>query len=165
MDLRFLRFYGLFGVLVVFWLYGFFSHILASKLRGHYQYYGISGNSRMLKVFYYQVMRMVHKWLNRRSQRNRWNWERYLNYLRSYPLPLPYIVHKFYWPSTVLWSMLKSRMREIFMSGSVRGVEALSYGRILWHSSIEREEQQGIQSMPMWKNHITSTRPEQQGGK
>ena len=50
--------------------------ILAAKLRGHYQYYGISGNSRMLKVFYYQVMRMVHKWLNRRSQRNRWNWER-----------------------------------------------------------------------------------------
>jgi group II intron reverse transcriptase/maturase len=45
--------------------------MLASKLRGHYQYYGVSGNSRMLKVFHYQVMRMVHKWLNRRSQRNR----------------------------------------------------------------------------------------------
>jgi len=70
--------------------------ILASKLRGHYQYYGISGNSKMLKMFYYQVMRMVHKWLNRRSQRNRWNWDRYLNYLRNYPLPLPHIVHKFY---------------------------------------------------------------------
>jgi RNA-directed DNA polymerase len=70
--------------------------MLASKLRGHYQYYGVSGNSKMLKVFYYQVMRMVHKWLNRRSQRNRWNWERYLNYLRNYPLPLPHIVHKFY---------------------------------------------------------------------
>ena len=27
-------------------------------------------NSRMLKIFYYQVMGMVHKWLNRRSQRN-----------------------------------------------------------------------------------------------
>ena len=70
--------------------------ILASKPSGHYQYYGISGNSRMLKVFYYQVMRMVHKWLNRRSQRNRWSWERYLNYLRKYPLLLPHIVHKFY---------------------------------------------------------------------
>ena len=70
--------------------------ILASKLRGHYQYYGVSGNSKMLKVYYYQVMRMVHKWLNRRSQRNRWNWERYLSYLRNYPLLLPHIVHKFY---------------------------------------------------------------------
>jgi len=70
--------------------------ILASKMRGHYQYYGVSGNSKMLKVYYYEVMRMVHKWLNRRSQRNRWNWERYLNYLRNYPLPFPHIVHKFY---------------------------------------------------------------------
>ena len=70
--------------------------MLASKMRGHYQYYGVSGNSKMLKVFYYQVMRMVHKWLNRRSQRNLWNWERYLNYLRNYPLPFPHIVHKFY---------------------------------------------------------------------
>ena len=70
--------------------------ILASKLRGHYQYYGISGNSRMLKVFYYQVMRMVHKWLNRRSQRNRWNWERFTEYLGHYPLQLPHIAHKLY---------------------------------------------------------------------
>jgi group II intron reverse transcriptase/maturase len=70
--------------------------ILASKMRGHYQYYGVSGNSRSLKMFYYRVMRMVHKWLNRRSQRNRWSWERFLNYLRSYPLPVPHIVHKFY---------------------------------------------------------------------
>ena len=74
----------------VWWL------ILASKMRGHYQYYGVSGNSKMLKIFYYQVMRMVHKWLNRRSQRNRWNWACYLDYLRNYPLPLPHIVHKFY---------------------------------------------------------------------
>jgi RNA-directed DNA polymerase len=70
--------------------------ILASKLRGHYQYYGISGNSRMLKMFYYQVMRMVHKWLNRRSQRNQWSWEGFIEYLKHYPLPVPHIVHKFY---------------------------------------------------------------------
>ena len=69
---------------------------LASKLRGHYQYYGISGNSRMLKVFYYRVVRMVHKWLNRRSQRNRWSWECFTEYLKHYPLPVPHIVHKFY---------------------------------------------------------------------
>jgi RNA-directed DNA polymerase len=70
--------------------------ILASKLRGHYQYYGVSGNSRMLKMFYYRVMRLLHKWLNRRSQRNRWNWERFTEYLKHYPLPLPHISHKFY---------------------------------------------------------------------
>jgi group II intron reverse transcriptase/maturase len=70
--------------------------MLASKLRGHYQCYGVSGNSRIMKMFYYQVMRMVHKWLNRRSQRNQWNWERFAEYLKHYPLPQPYIVHKFY---------------------------------------------------------------------
>jgi len=70
--------------------------ILASKLRGHYQYYGVSGNSRMLKIFRYQVMRMLHKWLNRRSQRNQWSWERFTEYLEHYPLPQPHIVHKFY---------------------------------------------------------------------
>ncbi len=70
--------------------------ILASKLRGHYQYYGISGNSRMLKIFNYQVIRMVHKWLNRRSQRNRWSWKRFTEYLKHYPLPEPHIMHKFY---------------------------------------------------------------------
>ena len=70
--------------------------ILASKLRGHYQYYGVSGNSRMLKVFRYKVMRMLHNWLNRRSQRNQWSWERFTEYLEHYPLPLPHIVHKFY---------------------------------------------------------------------
>ena len=87
------------------------------------------------------------------------HWERFTEYLGHYPLPLPHIAHKLDWPSTVLWSMLKSRMREILKSGSVRGVEVLLYGRILWHSSIEREEQQGIQSMPAQKVHITSTRP------
>jgi hypothetical protein len=50
----------------------------------------------MLKVFYYQVMRMVHKWLNRRSRRNQWSWERFTEYLEHYPLPLPHIVYKFY---------------------------------------------------------------------
>ncbi len=70
--------------------------ILASKLRGHYQYYGVSGNSRMLKIFRYQVMRMLHKWLNRRSQRNQWSWERFTEYLEHYPLPQSHIVHKFY---------------------------------------------------------------------
>ena len=70
--------------------------ILASKLRGHYQYYSVSGNSRILKVFRYQVMQMLHKWLNRRSQRNQWSWKRFTGYLEHYPLPQPHIVHKFY---------------------------------------------------------------------
>jgi len=48
---------------------------------------------------------------------------------------------------------------EILMSGSMRSVDVLSNGRILWHSSIEREEKPGIQIMPKWESYIRATRP------
>lgn len=64
---------------------------LAAKLRGHYGYYGVSGNSRMLKNFGYVTIRAVHKWLNRRSQRKSFTWEQLNAYLTHYPLPRPRI--------------------------------------------------------------------------
>ena len=42
---------------------------LTEKLRGHYQYYGITGNSKALKYFYREVEKSWHYWLGRRSQR------------------------------------------------------------------------------------------------
>ncbi len=42
--------------------------ILAAKLRGHIQYYGVSENYASVAAFYKQTIRMVRKWLNRRSQ-------------------------------------------------------------------------------------------------
>jgi len=69
--------------------------VLQAKLRGHYQYYGVSGNMRSLSRFYYQTIRIVFKWLNRRSQRKSFSWESFLKYLESYPLPLPRIVQNF----------------------------------------------------------------------
>ena len=38
-------------------------------------------------------------------------------------------------------------------------INVIPHGRILWHSPIEREENQRIQSMPAQKVHIMSTRP------
>lgn len=73
--------------------------ILAMKLRGHYQYYGVSGNSRMLGKFGYVTIRAVYKWLNRRSQCRSFTWERLNAYLARYPLPRPRIVHHWYRPS------------------------------------------------------------------
>ena len=70
--------------------------ILCAKLRGHYQYYGVSGNSSSLRRYYQLMLRLVMKWLNRRSQRKSFNWERFQRYLNHYPLPLPRIVHNFY---------------------------------------------------------------------
>ena len=75
---------------------------LRVKLRGHYQYYGVSGNMRSLQRFYWLTVRMVYKWLNRRSQRQSFNWERFQNYLEHYPLPKPRVVHNLFTLSPVV---------------------------------------------------------------
>lgn len=69
---------------------------LIAKLRGHFQYYGVSENYRCIKRFYVHVIKLVHKWMNRRSQKRKMNWERFNAYLEHYPLPRPKIVHSFY---------------------------------------------------------------------
>ena len=76
--------------------------ILAAKLGGHYQYYGVSGNMRAVRRYYYVIKRLTYKWLNRRSQRNSFNWENFEEYLKRYPLPKPRIVHNMYTLSPVL---------------------------------------------------------------
>jgi len=70
--------------------------ILQAKLRGHIQYYGVSENYNGVVRFYKFTIRMVHKWLNRRSQKRKMNWEKFTKYLNHYPLPKPRIVHNFY---------------------------------------------------------------------
>lgn len=71
---------------------------LVAKLRGHYQYYGITGNGRALRGFYEWVCRVWHRWLNRRSQRNNMTWERFAALLHHYVLPQPVVVHSIYRP-------------------------------------------------------------------
>ena len=65
---------------------------LTRRLRGHYNYFGVSGNHRSLRQLHGRVTRAWHTWLNRRSQRARLTWERYRDLLRDYPLPVPRIV-------------------------------------------------------------------------
>jgi RNA-directed DNA polymerase len=64
---------------------------LVRKLRGHYEYFGISGNSRALTRFRHAVEEAWRKWLNRRSQRARMTWQRMAKLLERYPLPLPHM--------------------------------------------------------------------------
>jgi len=66
---------------------------LASKLRGHYGYYGITGNSYALGKFQRQVTRCWRRWLDRRSQHHRMPWERFNKLLAAYPLPPARCVH------------------------------------------------------------------------
>ena len=75
--------------------------VLCAKLRGHYQYYGVSGNIHSLTQFYNSVERMTFKWLNDRCQCKSFNWEGFRRYREHYPLPRPRIVHNFYTLSPV----------------------------------------------------------------
>lgn len=70
--------------------------VLKAKLSGHYNYFGISGNYRCIEQFYRQVLMMVFKWINRRSQKRSMNSEMYLRYLKYNPLPQPRICYSLY---------------------------------------------------------------------
>jgi group II intron reverse transcriptase/maturase len=65
---------------------------LARRVRGHYNYFGVSGNYRSLLLFEAAVQKAWYKWLCRRSQRRRLWWSRYSKLLRSsWRLPSPRI--------------------------------------------------------------------------
>jgi RNA-directed DNA polymerase len=66
---------------------------LVAKVRGHYNYFGITGNSRALGRFLHEVKRVWRKWLHRRSNRARMTWERFKLLYSRYPLPWPIVVH------------------------------------------------------------------------
>ncbi|MDO8661982.1 MAG: group II intron reverse transcriptase/maturase [Candidatus Omnitrophota bacterium] len=69
---------------------------LVSKLRGHYQYYGVSENLRRLQEFYHHIEDMAFKLLNRRCDKKSFNWRGFCKYLQRFPLPKPHIVCNFY---------------------------------------------------------------------
>ena len=60
---------------------------LSSVLRGHYRYYGVAGNFDALSRFRYEVARLWHHTLERRSQKARLKWERMARLIKRW-LPL-----------------------------------------------------------------------------
>ena len=62
-------------------------------MRGHFAYYGISGNSRRLRWYARQVERIWRKWLARRSRQGVFLWQRMRELLKRHPLPPPRIIH------------------------------------------------------------------------
>jgi len=64
-------------------------NMLVAKLRGHYGYFGVTGNMRALERFRHEVVCAWCKWLSRRSNRaRRGGWEaQWARYLERYPLP------------------------------------------------------------------------------
>jgi len=70
--------------------------VLRLKLIGHHRYYGISGNYREIKKFYILTSKLAYKWINRRSQKKSYNYERYCRFKKYNPLPEPRIYHRTY---------------------------------------------------------------------
>lgn len=70
--------------------------VLTRKLRGHYAYYGITGNSFALGRYLWLAERAWRYWLNRRSQKADMPWDRFQRLLKRYPLPAPRVVHSIY---------------------------------------------------------------------
>jgi group II intron reverse transcriptase/maturase len=68
---------------------------LEQKLRGHYAYYGITGNCAALQRFLHEVTRIWYKWLSRRHC-GPWPWASFLAVLQRYPLPPARVVHSVY---------------------------------------------------------------------
>jgi RNA-directed DNA polymerase len=66
------------------------------KLQGHIQYYGVSNNCKYINKFLYRVTRIMFKWLNRRSQRKSFNWEKFERFVKQKPLPKVKVVHRLF---------------------------------------------------------------------
>ena len=62
---------------------------LGSKLRGHYQYYGINDNWPSLIKYQEAVKRLAYRWICRRSQKGRISKKSFSEYLQRNPLPGP----------------------------------------------------------------------------
>lgn len=62
---------------------------LCAKLRGHYGYYGLSSNRRALDAYRTGTRRAWRKWLSRRNRNRSFNWTKYTQMAKRYPLPLP----------------------------------------------------------------------------
>ena len=60
---------------------------LSQRMRGHFNYFGVRGNSRSLGHFAHEVRCVWLKWLSRRSQRARMTWTVFRRLLNRYPLP------------------------------------------------------------------------------
>jgi group II intron reverse transcriptase/maturase len=67
--------------------------MLCLKLRGHYQYYGVRTNYRMLVAVMRQVEKAWRYWLSRRSSKGYIGWEDFERLRRVFPLPKPRIYH------------------------------------------------------------------------
>lgn len=61
------------------------------SLTGYYNYYCITDNLKQVSNFKSKILRLIFKWMNRRSQRKSFNWDKFILLLKKHPLPNPHI--------------------------------------------------------------------------
>jgi len=59
------------------------------KVRGHNNYFRAVGNISSLWIFYREAVKLLYKWLNRRSQRRSLTWDGIKRVLAAYAFPVP----------------------------------------------------------------------------
>ncbi|MDR3491870.1 MAG: group II intron reverse transcriptase/maturase [Gammaproteobacteria bacterium] len=70
--------------------------IASAKARGHIQYYGVSHNIADVSTFIDKVEQILFKWMNRRSQRKSFTWEKFREFLGRINFPKAKICHKLF---------------------------------------------------------------------
>lgn len=68
---------------------------LTQMARGHYAYYGMSGNFRRVGWYGHELVRVWKKWLSRRDNESTFCWNDMNELLKRLPLPRPSIIHRY----------------------------------------------------------------------
>ena len=66
------------------------------KIQGHIVYFGVTNNCESLLNFSYRARGTFYKWMNRRSQKKSFNWQRFTIFEKQYPMPRVKIYHQLY---------------------------------------------------------------------
>ena len=69
---------------------------LRRSLNGYFNYYCITDNSQGVRNFVDKMKRLLFKWMNKRSQRKSFNFDKFNLFMRKYPLPTPKITVSIY---------------------------------------------------------------------
>ncbi|MDP4155027.1 MAG: reverse transcriptase domain-containing protein [Bacillota bacterium] len=67
--------------------------LFCMKLEGHIRYFGVSFNLKRVDIFINKATRILYKWLNRRSQRKSFDWEKFTLFIEKHPLPKAIVHH------------------------------------------------------------------------
>lgn len=81
------------------------TEMMKLKLQGHYNYYGMAGNSKRIRQFFDGAMRIWYRWLNRRSQHRSYTWKGFKEMTRQYQIPRPKVVEEWWIKPSIQYSL------------------------------------------------------------